>query len=110
MPGQVHWEELRRTRGIPPGITSHIVFQMDEKFEVDGVCVHKIYTLELSSRTYKITHLVFTSRSWSTDLHSDRTVAALLRHLRAERLRVLLAGDAKGNLQFNHEQLAHPQG
>ena len=29
-------------------------------------------------------------------LHSDRTVAALLRHLRAKRLRELLADDAKG--------------
>ena len=37
-------------------------------------------------------------------------MAALLRHLRAERLRELLAGDAKGHLQFNHERLAHPQG
>ena len=37
------------------GFTSHIVFLLDGKFEVDGVCVHRIYTLELSSCTNKIT-------------------------------------------------------
>ena len=37
-----------------------------------------------------------------------RTVAALLRHLRAKRLRELLAGDAKGHLLFSHVRMAHP--
>ena len=37
------------------GITSHIVFLLDGKFE--GVCVDKICIFELSSRTDKITPL-----------------------------------------------------
>ena len=38
-------------------------------------------------------------------LHADRTVAAPLRHLRADRLWDLLAGDAKGHLQSRHVDL-----
>eukprot|EP00450_Noctiluca_scintillans_P038759 CAMPEP_0194477338 /NCGR_PEP_ID=MMETSP0253-20130528/1102_1 /TAXON_ID=2966 /ORGANISM="Noctiluca scintillans" /LENGTH=985 /DNA_ID=CAMNT_0039316301 /DNA_START=74 /DNA_END=3031 /DNA_ORIENTATION=+ len=37
------------------GITSHIMFPLDGKFEVDGDCVNKICVFELSSRTDKIT-------------------------------------------------------
>ena len=43
-------------------------------------------------------------------LHLNRTVATLLRHLHADRLRELLAGDARGHLQSCHGRLAHPQG
>ena len=42
------------------GITSYIVFLLDGKFEVNGVCVDKICIFELSSRTNKITPLDLT--------------------------------------------------
>ena len=41
------------------GIKSHIVFLLDEEFEVYGVCGDKIFIFELSSRTDKITPLDF---------------------------------------------------
>ena len=42
------------------GITSHIVFLVDGKFEVNGVCGDKICIFKLSSRTDKITPLDLT--------------------------------------------------
>ena len=42
------------------GITSHIAFLLDGKFEVNGVCGDKICIFELSSRTDKITPLDLT--------------------------------------------------
>ena len=36
-------------------------------------------------------------------------MAALLRHLRSERFRELLAGDARGHRQSRHGRLVHPQ-
>ena len=59
-----HFKVNISTSGAPfhgrLGITSHIGFLLERKFEVNGICGDKICVFELSSRTDKITPLDLT--------------------------------------------------